>query len=277
MLVLITGSTGFLGREILSCLDKIGLNTRLIVRNKYSNVLSEFSNIEEIIETKDLFMESISWWEKACHGVDIVIHTAWYTKHANYMESEKNFDCLLGTLRLSKGACLSGVKKFIGIGTCVEYDLSYNYLSVLTPLKPTSTYGKLKVSTFYALSGLFQVNKIEFAWCRLFYLYGKGEKAQRLFPYIKESLKKGRIVELHNPNHVRDYLEINDAAEMITNIALGKKNGAINICSGIPITIQTFAENIADMYGKKHLIKPNVKNNNPSELDCEVGINEEDF
>ena len=30
---------------------------------------------------------------------------------------------------------------------------------------------------------------VEFAWCRLFYLYGEGEDPRRLVPYVRAQLR----------------------------------------------------------------------------------------
>jgi dTDP-6-deoxy-L-talose 4-dehydrogenase (NAD+) len=140
-------------------------------------------------------------------------------------------------------------------GTCFEYDLSYKKLSVNTPIKPTSCYASSKSSVFFALSSFLPLNLVKFAWCRLFYLYGEGEDNRRLVPFLRSQLEKGEKINLENKNYVRDFLNVKDAAKKISKIALNKKIGAINICSGTPITIKQIAEQIADEYGRRDLLK----------------------
>ena len=42
---------------------------------------------------------------------------------------------------------------------------------------------------------------VEFAWCRLFYLYGEGENIQRLVPYLRAKLANAAVsrIELVRP------------------------------------------------------------------------------
>ena len=98
-----------------------------------------------------------------------------------------------------------------------------------------------------------------FAWCRLFYLYGEGEDARRLVTYIRSQLAIGKTVELTSSRQIRDYLNVEDAGRMIADVALGKAEGALNICSGTPITVADMALSIADEFGRRDLIKLGAK------------------
>ena len=75
---------------------------------------------------------------------------------------------------------------------------------------------------------------IEFAWCRLFYLYGEGEDERRLVPYLRAKLRAGEPAELTSGEQIRDYLDVRDAGRMIVEAALGTVQGPVNICSGMP-------------------------------------------
>jgi nucleoside-diphosphate-sugar epimerase len=138
----------------------------------------------EIATSSDLFAESPEWWAEVCRDVDTVIHAAWYVEPGRYLKSPINQECFAGTMRLADGAQQAKVRRLVGIGTCFEYDLDVGYLSVTTPLKPLTPYAQAKVDTFAALSKLLPERGIEFAWCRLFYLFGEGEDARRLVPLL---------------------------------------------------------------------------------------------
>ena len=81
-----------------------------------------------------------------------MIHVAWYVEPGKYLDSPKNLDCLIGTLALAKGAVNANVSRFVGIGTCFEYDLKEGYLSTDTPLRPLTPYAAAKASAFITLS-----------------------------------------------------------------------------------------------------------------------------
>ena len=271
-LILLTGATGFVGRQVLRSLDEKNIRLRIIIRDG-AEVPSDYSaEIENVIRTADLFSEPVSWWEEACKGVDTIIHVAWYTEPGKYLQSRKNLDCLIGTLKLAQGAIKSSVRRFGGVGTCFEYDLSQGTLSIETPIKPHSPYAAAKAAAYVELSQCLPSENIEFCWCRLFYLYGEGEDERRLVPYIRARLSTGEPAELSSGTQVRDYLDVAQAGWLIAAVALSTKQGAINICSGVPITVRELAEKIADEYGRRDLLWFGEREDNPVDPPYVVGI-----
>jgi nucleoside-diphosphate-sugar epimerase len=274
-IVLITGATGFVGRQVLRVLFERGVRVRLVTRNENYDQFENFGAFEKIIYTPDLFSENSNWWADACQGVDIVIHVAWYAEPGKYLQSTLNLDCLTGTLQLSKGAAKAGVRRFIGIGTCFEYDLTSGWLSVQTSLEPVTPYGAAKASAFMALNQLLPMQAVEFAWCRLFYLYGEGEHERRLISYIRSQLIVGEPAELSSGDQIRDFLDVCQAGRMIVDVALGREQGPINICSGQPVTIRQLAEQIADEYQRRDLLRFGARPNNLLDPPCVVGIRDQ--
>lgn len=261
MNILVTGAGGFVGKQIVNQLETKKVNLKLVLR-KNSDMLITFSGKHDVVETDDMFAENKYWWIKVLDGIDLVIHAAWYAEHGKYINSAINMECLSGTLTLASACKTAGVKKFVGIGTCFEYKNSDQKLTENSTLGPISLYAASKVATFSVLSQFFSDNKIDFSWCRLFYLYGIGEDSRRFVPYLHETLKAGEEAKITSGNQVRDFLDVEVAAEEIVRIALSNKTGAINIASGIPTTIKEFAEKIADIYGRRDLLKFGAKKKN---------------
>lgn len=273
--VLLTGATGFVGRHVLRALDQRGVPVRVVVRHGKRNDLNAASGIERVVTSPDLFSEDSVWWSDVCQDVDTVIHVAWYVDPKTYLHSPRNLDCLRGTLDLAKGAANVGVRRFVGIGTCFEYDLTNGRLSVLTPLLPSTPYAGAKAAAFTALSQWLPSQGIEFAWCRLFYLYGEGEHEERLVPYLRSKLAAGEPAELTSGTQVRDYLDVRDAGLMIAATALSSTQGPVNIHSGIPISVRQLAEQIADEYGRRDLLRFGARPDNPLDPPYVVGISPE--
>lgn len=253
-LILLTGASGFVGRQILRALQVRGRAVRVVVRDA-KKVQNAKESAVEVVTSPDLFAENAAWWADVCRDIDTVIHAAWYVEPGQYLQSSKNHECFLGTLRLAEGAERASVRRLVGIGTCFEYDLNFGYLSIATPLKPSTPYAKAKADTFAALSKCLRESGIEFAWCRLFYLFGEGEDARRLVPLLHAKLGVGEPVELSSGTQIRDYLDVRDAGRMIADAALGSIQGPVNICSGKPITVREIAEKIADEYGRRDLLR----------------------
>jgi dTDP-6-deoxy-L-talose 4-dehydrogenase (NAD+) len=270
--ILITGATGFVGRQVLYALRDTESQLLPLVREGKEDLVAGKPNVELVISSKDIFSEPVDWWVAQCHGVDTIIHTAWYAEPGKYLQSIANMDCLTGSLNLARGAAKAGVKQFVGIGTCFEYDLSGGVLSVDTPLRPLSLYAAAKAALFLALSEWLPGQSVKFSWCRLFFLYGEGEDERRLVPYIHKQLSRGETVELTGGNQIRDFLDVSEAGRLIAKVALGDQQGPINICSGVPITVRQLAERIANEYGQLDMLKFGARANNLIDPPCVLGI-----
>lgn len=270
--ILITGATGFVGRQIMNAYQDLEVKLLPVVRVGKESEVADLDNVEGIISSPNIFLESETWWAEKCEGVDVIIHAAWYAEPGEYLMSVHNIDCLTGSLNLAKGAVKSGVRRIVGLGTCFEYDLAGGVLSVDTALKPVTPYAAAKAALYLSLLEWLPMQSVEFAWCRLFYLYGAGEDERRLVPYIRKQLNKGEFADLTSGKQIRDFMDVQDAARKIANIALTQIVGPINICSGIPISVKQLAERIAAEYGRIDLLRFGVRAENLIDPWCVLGV-----
>lgn len=271
-IVLLTGATGFVGRQVMRSLAEQGAQVRLVVRDEKELKFFGQGCVESLVLSPDIFAEDASWWAKVCQGIDIVIHVAWYAEPGKYLQSAKNLDCLIGTLHMAKGAVQASVRRIIGIGSCFEYELSSGILSTESPLQPSTPYAGTKAAAYMALSQSLPQQGVEFVWCRLFYLYGEGEDVRRLVSYLRTNLAAGKPVKLTSGNQIRDFLDVREAGQMIAETAMGQLQGPVNICSGIPITVRQLAEQIADEYGRRDLLEFSARPDNLIDPPCVVGV-----
>jgi len=269
--ILLTGGTGFVGAQVYKALLREGVKVILVVRSTERSKSSN-SDLIKTVYCGDLFAKDIDWWRELCSGVDVIIHCAWYVNPGDYLESIENIKCLQGSLSMAQGAILAGVKKIVGVGTCLEYDQEGGWLSTKTHLKPNSLYASTKVSLYYVLRRLLHQTSVDFSWCRLFYLYGENENETRLAAYVKSKLDKGEVAYINSANQVLDFLDVAVAGGEIARVALGGDKGAINICSGVPVTIRAFVEKIADDYGRRDLLDFTKAAITSSQTKCVVGV-----
>jgi dTDP-6-deoxy-L-talose 4-dehydrogenase (NAD+) len=278
----LTGATGFVGRHVLRHLRRRRVPVRVVVRRGSEHRLEGLEGLEgaegleRVIVTDDLFAEDAAWWRACCADVDTVLHAAWFAEPGRYLQAPENLACLQGTLQLARGAADAGLRRFVGVGTCFEYDLAQGtppgHFSVNTPLRPTTTYAACKASAFLTLSSWLKTKSIEFLWCRLFYLYGEGEDARRLVPYLRARLSAGEAAELTSGTQVRDFLDVDVAASLLVDAAIGSAQGARNVCSGEGITVRALAEQIADDYGRRDLLRFGARPDNLVDPPCVVGV-----
>ncbi len=277
--ILLTGATGFVGRHVLWHLRRRNVPVRVVVRRGTEHRLSESSELERIVITDDLFAEDAAWWCSACDGINTVLHAAWYVEPGKYLQATQNLDCLRGTLQLARGAVDAGVRRLVGVGTCFEYDLTQGsppgYFATTSPLAPTTTYAACKASAYLALSQWLKTRDTGFLWCRLFYLYGDGEDARRLVPYLRARLQAGEPAELTSGAQVRDFLDVDLAAALLVDAALGHRQGAYNVCSGRGTTVRALTEQIADEYGRRDLLRFGARPDNLVDPPCVVGVQEQ--
>jgi dTDP-6-deoxy-L-talose 4-dehydrogenase (NAD+) len=252
--ILLTGATGFVGKQILKVLESQGYETLVVARPGWQNRIEIDNTLTQLIETTDLFQETNEWWCDVLQDIDTVIHSAWYVEPGEYLTAAKNLDCLVGTLQLAKAAVTSSVKRFVGLGTCIEYQLSDSLLTLETPLNPTTLYSATKVAAYHSLREYFTHSDVSFLWCRLFYLNGEGEDARRLVPFLHEKLSKGVVADLSNGTQIRDFIDVVDAAKMIVAGTLSQTNGAANICTGHGRSVKDLAHEIAATYNRKDLL-----------------------
>jgi len=267
--VLLTGATGFVGRHVHRALIARGCKVRAVIR---TGSTSRVSFDAEIVETDDLFVDAPELWAARCADIDMVLHLAWYAEPGKYLTSLRNLDCLGGTLALAKGALAAGVQRFVGTGTCFEYDLRQSHLFTDTPLDPLTPYASAKAATYLALKTVMEQEETSFLWARLFYLFGEGEDARRLVPYLHQQMRAGARADLTSGTQVRDFMDVKDAAEMLVEDALGTRSGASNIASSQGITVRALAERIADEYGRRDLLNFGARPDNLTDPPCVIGM-----
>lgn len=267
--ILITGATGFVGLPVAQKLLAQGHELSCVIRPGSEEKLEGLE--AHVIDCDDVFAQTPEWWTEKLTGIDTLVHLAWYAEPGKYLTSERNLDCLTGTLSIAKGAVAARLRRFVGIGTCFEYDLSVGTLAVDTPLAPDTPYAAAKVAAFTMLKSWFATSEVEFLWARLFYLYGAREDARRLVPYLHKQLRAGEAAALTSGTAVRDYLDVDKAAELLVADITSTRVGPTNICSGVGITIRALAEKIASEYDRHDLLEFGARADNLTDPPVVVG------
>lgn len=238
MRILVTGGTGFVGRWAVVSLRQAGHEVFVLSRKGESQPQTVQGNLLEAGCAEAVV---------AAVKPEIVLHIGWCVEHGTFWHSEENLDWVVATLRLAQATARHNVRRFIGVGTCFEYDwprLS-NCNELFTALKPTSLYAVSKDAARRILAEFTQLTKIEFAWARLFYLFGPFERPERLVASISRKFAGGEVAEMSSGLVTRDFLDVRDAGAALAALATSSLTGPINIGSGESHTIADIARLLA--------------------------------
>ncbi|MDD3375244.1 MAG: SDR family oxidoreductase [Candidatus Omnitrophica bacterium] len=138
--ILVTGASGFIGRNLCASLRARGYFVRVAIRNNMHDVFGA----DEYIEISDVGLEAD--WAQALIGIDVVIHLAARVhvvkeSAADSLEVFRKVN-VLGTKRLAEQSVKAGVKRFFfmsSIGVNGEVDSGKPFAEQDTPC-PVSAY-----------------------------------------------------------------------------------------------------------------------------------------
>jgi nucleoside-diphosphate-sugar epimerase len=248
--IAVTGATGFIGRHIVARLLDEGHEVIAVGRTA--------KDLPPSVQTVKLdLLAPEAPAAIAALKSDILVHAAWVTAHGAFWTSPLNDLWADASIALARAFLDAGGRRIVGVGTCVEYDLTGMALldEATSRLASTMPYGLAKDRAQREIAVLCAAAGASFAWCRLFHLYGPDENPQRLVPSVILSLLKGEEARTTLGTQWRDFMHAADAGHAIAHVASGLHAGAINIGSGQPITIAGLVTRLADMLGGTRLLR----------------------
>jgi UDP-glucose 4-epimerase len=208
--ILITGSTGFIGKPFVSHLRSLGYDCRVAVSN-----IDKSNPIEQILMprlAKDLD------WGVALDGCDTVIHLAARVhqlnedpKTAQKAYNEVNY---LATETLAKQAAQAGVKRFIFLSTIkVLGEHSSTAWTPDTPPNPSCPYGKSKLKAELAIQAVGSSSAMEWVIIRPPLVYGAGAKGN--FPKVVRLIETCPVLPLGGIKNTRSMVSVENLCDLI--------------------------------------------------------------
>jgi nucleoside-diphosphate-sugar epimerase len=251
MKILISGGSGFIGKNLLNHLIKKNMNIMIIGRNLDSISLS---NVRKI--TFDLNNSDYDYQEIIKYNPDVFIHLAW-EGIPNYSEefSKKNY---LNTMRIIKVLVKStNCSKIISTGSCWEYNdgniKGRCHEDIVSNLKKPFSIYKNKI--FKEVSIIAKKNKIIFNWLRLFYVYGPGQRKESIIPMLIKALKNKKKINLNYPGNTNDYIHIDDVIKIISYfVSKNIISGIYNVGSGKGLEVKKLLEIIDYKINGKNIL-----------------------
>jgi dTDP-6-deoxy-L-talose 4-dehydrogenase (NAD+) len=232
--ILVTGGTGFIGKELVSQLRK--------ENNSQVYVLSRKNKGEFFIQGDLNDSKTIS--EISKHNFVKVFHLAW--------EGLPKRDEDLSSLNLKKSHYFLGelaniypLAHFYVFGSCLEYgDITGPVLDDSVPTGD-SFFAQAKIKLHQYIDEL----NINYTWYRPFYVYGQGQNSNSLIPYLINSCENKKEIKLNSYSNSHDFINVYDLVSAV--IASSKSNitGNINLGTGRLTSVIEIVKTITEHFG----------------------------
>ena len=249
--VLVTGGSGFLGRHLLARLQREGCEIHGVSRERrgprsdritWHN--ADLRNSEEA--------QSLVGRIRPTH----LLHGAWIATPGRYSNDAENIEWLQAGLALLRAFGEAGGRRFVGIGTCFEYDWNWTrFVEDETPSRPNTLYGKAKAAMAASAEAFAARFGFLAAWGRVFLPYGPGDSDKRLIPSVIQALRRGQPVELTHGQQERDFIFATDIADLFWRLLVGAETGYFNVGTGRGTSVRSAVEFVGDRLGQRELLR----------------------
>ena len=259
--IAVIGGAGFIGSHIVDRLIEKG-NDVLVIDNLVSgseNNINKKAEFEHFDITED--------WKKLTaifeqYQISKVFHLAAepYIPEC-YDFPEKFFQVNAnGTLNVLLACQEAKIEKIVYYSTSEVYGTGKGLMDESFPISPQSTYAVSKLAGDRLAFTLFKEHQIPIIILRQFNCYGPRETHEYIIPEIISQLAESDKLKLGNIKAQRDFLYVEDAAEMVVELMEKGISGEVyNLGSGKTYAIDLIAYKIGILMGKQPIIEIDQK------------------
>ena len=242
--ILILGGTGFIGYHLAKASLKKGFKVISLSKNKpiKKRYLKRVKYIIADISNKNFIHQIIN------EDFQYVVNLAGYVDHSDKIKTYKSH--YVGCKYISNFFLKKKIKRFIQIGSSMEYGLVKSPQRENFKCIPRSIYGKAKFLSTQYLLNLYKNKKFPVTIIRLYQVYGPYQDLNRFMPVVINSCKYNKDFPCSHGRQSRDFLYINDLIDAIFLILKNQKaKGKIfNIGFGRPLKIKNIIRQILSYY-----------------------------
>lgn len=240
---LVTGATGFVGKEIVSLLNA---DCRLVVRNDYRNTKNSDDFVVENIDSQ-------TNWQGAFKGIDCIIHLAGLAHSDLY--SEQDYDSVnhVGTLHLAIEAANAGVKRLVFVSS-IGVNGATNKKAPFTKLSKPSPSNAYAWSKYKAELGLGKIAKktgLEVVIVRPTLVYGPNAPGN--FEALTQLINTVPLLPFGFTINKRNFISVQNLAHLLSACATHPDAAGHTFLASESETVSTkeFTNAIAKGLGKK--------------------------
>lgn len=245
--ILITGATGFIGKNLIS---------EFLKRKKF--IILAFVDKKDIngidyLNRKGILTITLEDFEEFKGDIDYCVHLASYGVAYGARDIDTMIDVNIKlSAKILKFCSGHNCKLFLNTGSCFEYGtgISDRLIKENDRLNPNDIYAASKVSCEDFLNVYSQILNIKICTIRPFSIFGIYEPPFRLMPLVLSKGIKHETLDLTGGEQVRDYMDVRDVCfsivELVMHNELIRDREAINICSGKPLNLKEFIIKICE-------------------------------
>lgn len=234
--VIITGSTGLIGKEAILPLKDAGFEV-FELRHEVCDLFDSSSLEEFFAKIKPQYL----------------LHFAWITG-GDYLANPINEKFVTSSMEMLKIFKKYGGTRAVFAGTCFEYKFKNEPIKENDELNPATLYAISKDKLRKLAHEFCAQNDINFGWGRIFYVFGQNEKTGRLTSTIVNNLRQNKPVTINSGSLLRDYMYTKDIANAFVKFLCTNVDGCVNIATGKAISLEDFALTFANLMGKEELV-----------------------
>lgn len=252
--VVITGATGFIGRNTAKLLLEQGAQVYALVRreSKQRHLLPEHERLHQIEGS----MAQIVECAKQISSADAFFHFAWGGVNRDEIDSPAvqaaNVEDSLECVRAAK---LLGCQVFMDAGSRVEYGItSDGTMSETMECHPVNAYGRAKLEFFEKAAPLCREYGMTFYHLRFFSVYGSGDHPWSIISTLTREFPLGKTVPLSACMHRWNFMDIEDAARAVAELyrysdSHKAETHIVNVASTDTRRLREFVEEIHELCG----------------------------
>src|SRR6266566_182203 len=254
--VLVTGASGFAGRNLCSVLSRLGSRVRYFVRSKndFSSNEPNASFVVGDVQDYQSILDSLK-------GVDVAFHLAAITLIPE--TRAKTFNTFatnaLGTLNFLMAAKAQDVPRLVYVSTCHVYGRQERLpITEDTAPRPIDIYSASKLAGESLALSFAEMYGMNISISRAFNHYGPFQRPDFLIPSIILRLLKREKLAMGNPSPTRDFSYVEDIVRGYALLAeKGRSSEIYHFSGGEERSVQEIVETIMKISGVKSEVQWN--------------------
>jgi dTDP-6-deoxy-L-talose 4-dehydrogenase (NAD+) len=243
MNVLVTGASGFIGKQVVDYLLNFESLNITVTSSNIKKLQGIYRKKKLAIIPFDIYNNEFEEYDlyKFFGKPDKLIHLAWKGL-PNYGNSFHVTENLPMDYKFISNLIRGGLKDITIAGTCFEYGMQVGELHEDLVANPINFYSLAKDTLRKMLEILKQDIAFNLKWVRLFYMYGEGQNPNSIIAQLDKALvERVKDFKMSGGMQIRDYMHVSQVAENLVKISMQNEiAGIINNCSGMPVKLVDF-------------------------------------